>query len=793
MLKNYFKIAIRSLWKNRMFTGINLLGLSLGLASAGVLILFTQRGVTFDSFHKNNEQLYFVQTEGKDGRYNQTVYPILDQLVKTFPEIETGTHVQGWNNVWINYKGKDIQGDTKYVDTTFFDVFSFKLKYGNPQTALKRRESILLNQEVAKVLFGSKNPVGETVTVNDTLSFTVTGVLDPVPSNSSIQFEVLVPIANLEANKNFAENADWYNTFARVYLKVKKDTDIPKLEAKFPAFAKTHFSDEVKDRKIRVAPLTAYIHYENPGFKWLIYGSIAIAGFIILIISINLINLNTAISFTRAKEIAVRKVTGSTLKQILIQFWTESGIVLIASLFLSVLVGIFYLVPQFNEFRKERMQLIISWEQDYITILTLVGIITLIAAVAGTYPALYLNRLDIRDTIKGKLTNKPQSGGWRRGTLIVIQFVISFGLVIGAITVRKQIIFMREASLGFDKTGVVVVQADMQYKNEEAAMSQFKPILDDLNQDSRVKSVSTSGVVPTKYWSNYNAYLPEGATDKEIRVKHVGTGARYAETFGIKMLEGRDFSDELDKNQAYKHVVINESAMKALGWKSAVGKRLRQKSNPEIYTVVGVMKDFHYQDLKEKIEPLLHWYEGPEGLNSYVTIKFHNIIHAKQVLADLESKMKKIPAKKPFRYFYLTDEISRQYNHLDGIWKMLNFVTTLSVIIALAGIFGLITLAGNQRTKEVGIRKVLGASVAGIAVLLSRDFVVLVLISVAIGVPVGYGFMVNYLSSFEYHISVEWYIFALVGLSALLLTIMTVSIQSIRTAVMDPVKSLRAE
>ncbi|WP_221394045.1 ABC transporter permease [Dyadobacter sp. NIV53] len=793
MFRNYLKIAFRSLWKNRMFTAINLLGLSLGLASAGVLILFTQRGITFDSFHKDNDQIYFVQTEGKDGRYNQTVYPILDQLVKTFPEIETGTHVQGWNNVWINYKGKDIQGDTKYVDTTFFDVFSFKLKYGDAKTALKKRESILLNQDIAKALFGTENPVGETVTINDTISFTVTGVLDAVPQNSSIQFEVLVPIANLEANKNFAENADWYNTFARVYLKLKKDADVPKLEAKFPAFAKTHFSDEVKDRQIRIAPLTEYIHYENPGFKWLIYGSIAIASFIILIISINLINLNTAISFTRAKEVAVRKVTGSTLKQILIQFWTESGIVLVASLFVSVVFGASYLVPRFNEFRKERMQLVISWEQDYVTILTLVGVITLIAIIAGTYPALYLNKLDIRDTIKGKLTNKPQSGGWRRGTLIVIQFVISFGLVIGAITVRKQISFMREANLGFDKTGVVVVQADRQYKDEESAMSQFKPILDELNQNSKIKSIATSGVVPTKYWSNYNAYMAEGETDKEVRFKHVGTGSKYAETFGIKMLEGRDFSDELDKNHTYKHVVINESAMKALGWKTAVGKRLRQKNNPEVYTIVGVMKDFHYQDLKEKIEPLLHWYEGTAGLNSYLTMKFNNINQAQSVLADLEAKMKKIPSKKPFKYFYLSDEISRQYNHLDGIWKMLNFVTTLSVIIALAGIFGLITLTGNQRTKEVGIRKVLGASVSGIAILLSRDFIVLVLISIVIGVPVGYSFMINYLSSFEYHITVEWHIFALVGFAALILTVLTVSIQSIRTALMDPVKSLRNE
>ena len=205
------------------------------------------------------------------------------------------------------------------------------------------------------------------------------------------------------------------------------------------------------------------------------------------------------------------------------------------------------------------------------------------------------------------------------------------------------------------------------------------------------------------------------------------------------------------------------------------------------------MKDFHYQQLKERIEPLLHWYEGPAGLNSYVTIKFNNVAQAKDLLADLETQMKKIPAKKPFRYFYMSDEIARQYNHLDGIWKMLNFVTTLSVIIALAGIFGLITLAGNQRTKEVGIRKVLGASVASIAMLLSRGFIVLVLISIVIGVPVGYTFMVKYLASFEYHVPVEWYIFALVAFAALALTVLTVSIQSIRTALTDPVKSLRNE
>jgi len=793
MLKNYLKIAFRSLWKNRLFTAINFVGLSLGLASAGVLILFIQRGLTFDTFHDNQDQIYFVQTEDKDVRHNQTVYPILDQLVKTYPEIETGTHIQGWNNVWINYKGKNIQGDTKYVDTTFFDIFSFKLKYGNPKIALNGRQSIVINEDIAQSLFGSKNPVGETVMVNDTLNFIVTGVLDQVPTNSSIQFDILVPIANLEANQNFRENADWYNTFATVYLKLKKDAEVPRLEAKFPEFVKTHFAKEVQNRKIRIAPIKDFIHYQNPFFKTMIYGSVTIAVFILLIISINLLNLNTAVSFTRAKEVAVRKITGSTLRQILTQFWTESGIVLLASLSFAVYFGLAYLVPQFNTFRKGRMQLVVSLQQDYPTVLTLFGIIFIIAFVAGTYPAFYLNKLNLQDTIKGKLTNKPQSKGWARGSLIIVQFVISFGLIIGAITVYKQTNFMRTAHTGFEKDKVVVVQSDMQYKDEEAAISAFKGILDDLKADSRIASISTSGVVPTKYWFNYNVYLPDGGTDKEVRFRHSGTSSNYAETFGIKMVEGRDFSDELDKNGENKPVVINEAAMKAMGWTTAVGKRLRQKNNPEVYTVVGVMKDFNYQDLKEKIEPLLHWYEGKSSLNSYLSLRFNDIKKAKPVLAELESKMKKIPAKKPFKFFYLTEEISRQYDHLDGIWKMVNFVTILSIVIAFAGIFGLITLAGNQRTKEVGIRKVLGASVRGIAVLLSKDFVVLVLISIVIGIPLGYFFVVKYLQDYQYHVKIEWYVFALTGLFVLIITILTVGFQSIRTAMMDPVKSLRNE
>ncbi len=793
MLKNYFKIAFRSLWKNRLFTAINVLGLSLGLASAGVLLLFIQRGITFDTFHRDNDQIYFVQTADVSGRYNQTVYPILEQMVKTFPEVETGTHVQGWNDVWLNHKGKDLQRHTKYVDSTFFDVFSFKLKYGNAASALKRKQSIILSDQIAEALFGDINPVGETVTVEDSLTFTVTGVLEPVPANSSIQFEVLLPISNLEDNKGFASNADWYNTFATVYLKLRKGTDAGKLEAKFPAFAKTHFHTDGQKRKIHIAPLEEYIHYENPNFRWMIYGALTIAVFIVLIISINMVNLNAAMSFTRVKEVAVRKVTGSTLGQVLAQFWTESALVLTGSLLIAMVFGIFYLVPQFNEFRQGRMQLVVNWQQDSATSLTLIGIIGIIAFVAGTIPAAYLNKLDLRDTLKGKLSGKPGSKNWMQGTLIVVQLVIAIVLVVGAIAVRWQINFMRQADTGFKGEKIVVVSSDLQYKDENAAVQQFVPILNGLKQNSKIESIAISGIVPTRYWNNYNVYTPEGDDRKNIRLRHVGTSTNYTTTYDIPIVEGRDFSEELDRKGEQHPVVINEAARKAFGWKTAVGKRLRQGNNTDVYTVVGVMKDFNYGPLKERIEPLLHWYDGPPSLNSYLSLKFADVSQAKGVLADLETEMKKIPSKRPFQFFYMQEELARQYNDLDGIWKMVNFVTLLAIVIALAGIFGLISLAASKRTKEIGIRKVLGASVQGIAMLLSRDFIILLVVAMLIGLPLAYMFVVKYLASFEYHVHLPWYIFVLVALAALLLTILTVGFQGIKAALADPVKSLRSE
>ena len=793
MFRNYLKIAFRSLWKNRLFTTINVVGLSTGLASVVVLILFIEKALTFDSFHRDPDQLYFVQTQGHEETYGQTVYPILDQMLNDYPDIEAGTHVQNWSSPWIHANGKDVQESTAYVDSSFFDVFSFPLKYGNPKTALTNKASVVLTDDVAQNLFGNSNPVGKAVTLNDTLQYTITGVLENLPANSSIQFQVLMPAKNLTDNPDFVNNADWYNTFASVFVRLRPGTDPRQLEAKFPTLVKNHFHQEAKHRKILLASFKDRVFLEEPAFKGIIYGASLIAAFILLIVSINLINLSMASSLTRIKEVAVKRVIGSRTSQILAQFWLEAGIVVFVSLGLSLLFAYYYLVPQFNEFRQGRMQLEIDMTRDYPTFLVVFGIALLVTLIAGTYPAYHLNKLKLTNTIKGKLQSSPRTNHFTQNTLIVIQFAIAVIFIISTIALRQQVSFMKSSDMGFVKDKLLVVNTMMDFKDPKLAESQFKGIIDKLRQNPHVSSLASSDVIPTKYWFNYNDYQPVGDAKKLVNLRHASGGNGYINTYGIPMVEGRDFSDAIASDATSNPVVINESARKAFGWKSAVGKQIQGRNSNEVLTVIGVMKDFHYQSLKDRIEPLLHWYGGKMSIKNYLTIRLDDIKQGPRIVADLQTAFQQVPARRPFRYFYMNDEVNKVYTPTEGIGKMVNFTAILAILTACAGIFGLISLVAKQRTKEVGIRKVLGASVVSITVLLCKNFMWLVAISVAVAMPLAYWGLTKSLSSYTYRAPLSPWLFIAGGVAALLIALLTISYQTIRAALTNPVTSLRSE
>ncbi|MFD1141226.1 ABC transporter permease [Larkinella insperata] len=793
MLYNYLKIAVRNLWKNRLFTTINVLGLSVGLACVVVLILFAQKCLTWDGFHANIDRLYYVQTQTNGQTYNQTVYPILDQLVKEYAEIEAGTHIQTWSNPWIRYGQKDLQPATVYVDTTFFRVFSFPLKFGDRGTALRGKRSIVLSEETAQNLFGAINPVGKSLTLNDSLQYTVTGVLAKIPENSSQQFQAILPTATLLELPYFKENADWYNTFAQVYVLLKEGVDKRRLEAKFPAMVKAHFTPEGQNRAVLLNEYRNFVHDQNPTFSGLIYGAITMAAFLLLIISINLINLTTASALPRTKEVAMRQVVGATRLIVLKQFWIESGLVVLLSLGLSALFAYSYLIPGFNELRSGHMQLNISWASDYPTITVVLGIALAVATVSGTYPALYLLSLKTTEAVKGKISADPNRGRIRQNALIVLQFTLAVVFIIGTIGMRQQIQFMKKANLGYTKQNILVFNTDLAYRDEQLALSQGQRILDALYQSSAVQEFTTSDVTPERYWSNYNEYYPEGKEGQKVKFRHVAGAVRYFETYGIPIIEGRAFSDATPADSVSNAVIINEAAMKALGWTTAVGKRIRQQNNDRVYTVIGVSKNYHYQSLKEHIEPLLHWYGGRQRLASYLTVRLTDEAKAPELIRHLEAEFKKLPARRPLSYYYLSDQVDKAYRSIDNIWRMVGFVTLVAIITACAGIFGLISLVTKRRTKEIGIRKVLGASVFSIATLLSTDFLKLVLLALLIGSPIAWWVGEKMLSYFAYQFPIQWWYFAVGGILALGIALLTVSFQSIKAALLNPVKSLRSE
>ena len=794
MFRNYLKIAVRTLWRNRLFTTINVLGLSVGLACVVVLVLFAQKCLTWDTGHANLDRLYYVQTHYEEsGTENQTVYQLLDQMLRDYPEIEAGTHNQSWNWPWIEYKGKSIQESTSYVDSAFFQVFTFPFKYGNPATALRNKRSVVLSEKIARNLFGDTNPVGKYVTVSDTLHYAVTGVLEKLPSNSSQQFEVLMPAANLYNNPGFRENADWSNTFATTFILLKKGTDPARLETKLPQLVKAHYPDYSQNSVLKLTPYKNFIYTENPSFQGLIYGAIIIAVFLLFIISVNLINLNTALALPRAKEVAMRQVVGATRRLVLGQFWTESGLVVVISLVLSVGFAVFFLIPNFNQLRSENMQLRVDLATDYPTILTVLGIALTVAVVAGTYPALYLMSTKTTDAVKGKISADPKRGRLRQNGLIVLQFTLAVVLILGTIGMREQLQYMKEADLGYDKENVLVFKTDLAFRDEKLALSRGRAIFDQLRQNPGVVSFTSTYYTPVAYQNNFNQYYPDGNQNQQVHLRHMNGAVNYTETLKIPMLEGRNFSDATLADSVSNAVIMNESAMRAFGWKTAVGKKLRQLNDQTVFTVIGVTKDYHYRDLTGRVEPMLQWYGGRESLSGFLMVRITDPANAPAVITDLEREFKKIPARRALTYTYLSDDIARSYQSLDNIWRMISFVTLIALLTACAGIFGLVTLVARQRTKEIGVRKVLGASVVSITALLSSDFLKLVGIAILIASPVGWLFGQRMLDYFAYHTQMQWWYFAVAGLLAVGIALGSVIFQAIRAALMNPVKSLRSE
>jgi putative ABC transport system permease protein len=794
MIKNYFKTAFRQLWKNKNFTFINLAGLVLGLSSVMVLAVMVYQFLTFDKIHQNRNRMYYLKTVGKEGdEYTQTTYPLLYEALKTCPDIEAGTHLQRWYSPWLKNNDKEIQEQrTQFVDSGFFNVFSFPLKYGNAATALKEKYNVVLSEETAQKLFGKENPVGKTISADDTVQLTVTAVMQHVSSNNSVRPDVLLSTELLKAYPGFTETANWYNGFAENYLMLKPGANIKRLETQLNQLVKLNYEKERKEDKIRVVSFSK-LPSESMGTigNAILSGSIGTAIFILLIVIVNLINLNAGNMFNRAREVAVKQMIGSSKRSIILQFCLENAIIVFTAILLAFTFFIYLLLPQINQiFGSQFGEMELSITKDYPIFIAFIIIGLLVVIAAGAYPALHLTALKVSDTVKGKLLGGNKKS-YIRNIFITIQFVLSITLVYTTIILGRQMNHMKAASLGFNKDDVAVINLDLAYRNPKSAEARFDAVLNSLRSNTAVKAVSTNAVIPTAYWENFNQYT-DVINDKEIRLRHVGADAGYFATYEIPIIEGRNFRNLPDSNEA-NNVMINRAAMKAFGWTSAVGKQIKSKGGNGTYTVIGVTEDFNYRNLTGNIEPLLHWYSGKQSINNnYLSILIAKG-KSKEVLAQLENDFKTIPSRRAFSYGFMAERVDAQYKLLDGILKMTKYVAGLTIFIACMGMFGLITLFARQRIKEIGVRKVLGATVADIVGLLSKNFLQLVFIAAIIAAPLAWIVMNGWLRGFAYRIQIAWWMLALGAVGALVIAFITVGLQAIKAAIANPVKSLRTE
>lgn len=777
-----------------MLSMLNLIGLSIGIGSVLTLMFAVYAYYVADANIDSQENIYFFSTTTIGGEtYRENPYPLMDKVIETSPQVIAGSHLHGWGNIWLEWGEKEIQERTDYVDPEFFDVFSLPLKYGDSKTALKGSKTIILTDRVSQKIFGERNPVGETLIGADSLNLTVTGVFEPISPYSSFRLGVVLSNEVLKNNSNFISQNTWSNSFSPMYLKVLPDTDIVQLEKRVNQLMRDNYKDPTVIAKLHAKPYTESRTDFMPVVDIIIGSCIATSFFVLLLVLVNLLNLNTSTMFRRTKDIAVRKILGGSKKSVMVQFCLENSILVALSILISGGLFLGVLLPKLNDvFGADFGKINFSFQNDYFIILGVIALGIFVTLVVGIVPTLRFISLPILMGIKGKIENI-KSNFLLKNSFVILQFSIAILFICVAIIFNQQIGFMKHADLGFSRENVIVGAIELEYKDIESAHSKFGALLNELEANPYVTSFTTSAGIPSDYYFNYTNFYDSKA-DRSVRFRRSHTDDGYLKTLNIPMVMGRDFDKNVDDKEE-KSVIINRTAMKAFGWNSIEGKRLKFKTDPDTsFPVIGVMEDFHYQDLQNAVEPLVHFYREKNNLSRhrYLSLKVQD--GKEQVVTNMiKSSFSNIESRRNYEQTMLNDKVSGQYRLMDGMLKTVNVVALLTIFISCLGMFGLISFMAKRRIKEIGIRKVLGAGVLKIIILLSKDYMILVGIGALVAFPLAWYLMNSWLGSFAYSISIQWWMFGLGGLVALLITSVTLGIQAIKAAVANPIKSLRTE
>lgn len=801
MIKNYFKIAFRSLIRNKAFTLINILGLVLGISFSTMLYTYVSHELSYDSFHDKADRTYRIITQ--DGSSTdevrsiaRTMPPMGPQLVSSFPEVKTMTRLFRLSGQVIVTIGESKYNERNWFttpDPDFFTIFDFEFIAGNKATALTEPFSLVITESIAKKYFGNENPIGKTITtsVNEVK---VTGVIKDIPDNSHLKFDLLLSSVRTGPEwEGFLGN--WKRLGASTYFVLDEGKSIEELEAKMPALMREHLGDDedVASLSTTFQPIEEiYLNSDSiesgieraHGEPMYIYVFSSMAIFLLIIAAINYINLTTAKASLRAKEIGLRKVVGAIKTQLIFQFLTEAFVVTLIAMVLSIVV-IDLCFPFFNSITGKNFDLTVETLGQYMPALLLITL--LIGLIAGSYPAFYLAKLKPVTTLKGQAIT-PAGKIDLRTSLVVFQFTITIILIVSTLVIGDQIKFVQTKDVGFDKEQMLVIDI-----NSGAARRQFQTMKDEFSKLAGVKAVAVSSNIPGEWKQMSEVYVRtnSGGVDS-LQTYFMGFDEDMLKTYQLQLSAGNFFSERNEADSL--NVLLNEAAVKAMNLTNPVGSKIRMSAYGDEWemNVVGVLTDFNFQSLHQKIAPMVIGYRNnPVAPIDYFTLKVSGV--SQSLIADVTGVHEKFDTQTPIEYHFLSDQLNRFYLSEQKAGKIFKMAGVLSIVVACLGLLGLATYYVQRKTKELGIRKVLGANALNLFFMVSFSFTKNVLIAFALACPLAWYMMSEWLNAFEYRIQLSPEAFLITGLFVLFLVLVTVSYQAMKAVLHNPVNSLRQE
>lgn len=815
MLQNYIKITFRNLWRNKGYSFINIFGLAVGLASCIIILMYVKHELSYDQHHEHADRIYRVTSHiDFAGNYLELASgpaPMGPTLLQDYPEVESMVRLRPRGNYTVRQGDKNISEEGfVFADSSIFNVFTIPLLNGD-KSALTEPNTVALSEEMAQKYFGRKNVVGETLTLMDTYDFEITGVFETMPETSHFRFNFLLSMPTIdEANNNM-----WLSNNFRTYLLLREGNDPNEFEENFESIKKTYIEPQLQQfmgvsieefeaagnrANYRLQPLTDIHLYSDLTGEFRANGSIeyvtifsALAVFILLLACINFMNLSTARSSKRAKEVGVRKTLGSGKFELSTQFLLES----LAFSFVALGVGLLLVeltLPYFSELAGRPIT------SDYFSSISVAGLILVIVIgtglLAGSYPSLMLSSFRPSQVLKGTFLEQKGHGIFRKG-LVIFQFSISIVIIVGLFTINKQLRFIQNKDLGFQKEQVIIIEGTYNLGTAED-IEGFKDEM--IGYDSFQSGTVSSFLPVSGFGLDDRAYWPENDTPTQnntVSMQSWGVDEDYIVTLGMEILEGRNFDEEraTDRNS----VILNEAAAARFGFENPIGETIAtypmdsdgniDQNSVNEYEIIGIVRDFHYQSLRETVTPLALFYEP-----SYGNIAFKmDAASVSSAITLLEEEWDSRAPSQPFHYTFLDQRFNQMYQSENRVQDLMSAFSVIAIVIACLGLFGLSAFSAEKRQKEIGIRKILGASIPSILSLISKEFIYLILISFVISVPIAYIVMQQWLQEFTYRTEIGIYVFALAGIGTLLIALLTVSWQSIKAALMNPVNSLRSE